>query len=156
MLDNANGEFGEDIICWWKLYNIELVICALSSLYLKAHAFIVMLSLWWRTKFVRVYVGYGEERNWWCLLRWWIHSVRLSLESKTWYHMHVKVSRTLHAIEICETCHTWLCDLVIMCIGEIWWMLWLCGIVDLYMLLDYASILEKYCQCDYSLWDDLI
>ena len=31
-----------------KLYNIELVTCALSRLYLKVHAFIVMLSLLWR------------------------------------------------------------------------------------------------------------
>jgi hypothetical protein len=30
--------------------------------------------------------------------------------------MHVKVSRTLHAHEICEMWHTWLCDLVITCI----------------------------------------
>jgi len=37
--------FGEDIIWWCKLYNIELMICALSSPYLKVHAFIVMLSL---------------------------------------------------------------------------------------------------------------
>jgi hypothetical protein len=54
--------FGEDIIWWCKLYNIVLVICALLSLYLKFHAFIVMSSLlvknvicgvyyinWWRT-----------------------------------------------------------------------------------------------------------
>jgi hypothetical protein len=34
----------------------------------------------------------------------------------SWYHMHVKVSRTLHAHEICEMWHTWLCDLVITCI----------------------------------------
>jgi len=46
MLDNAMINVGEYIIWWCKLYNIELVICALSSLYLKVHAFIVKLSLW--------------------------------------------------------------------------------------------------------------
>jgi hypothetical protein len=44
MIDNEMVNFGEDII-WCKLYNIELMNCALSSLYLKVHAFIVMLSL---------------------------------------------------------------------------------------------------------------
>jgi len=57
-------------------------------------------------------------------------SVKLSLNPKTWYHMHVEVSRTLHALEIDETCHTWICDLMIMCIYVIW--------------------------CDESLLDDLI
>jgi len=27
-------------------------------------------------------------------------------ESRTWYHMHVEASRTSHALEIGETCHT--------------------------------------------------
>jgi len=44
-----------------------------------------------------------EEHNCWCLLCWWTH---------------VEVSRTLHALEIGEMCHTWLCDLKIMCIDE--------------------------------------
>ena len=34
------------------------------------------------------------------------YSVKLSLNQKPWYHMHVEVSRTLHALEICEMCHT--------------------------------------------------
>jgi len=46
--------------------------------------------------------------------------VKLSSESN-WCHMHLELSRTLHAFEIGETCHTLLCDLVNMCIGEIWW-----------------------------------
>jgi len=41
---------GEDIIWWWKLYNIELVICVLSSLYMKVHT---SWSCW----------VFGEERN---------------------------------------------------------------------------------------------
>jgi len=49
MLDNAMVNFGEDIIWWSELYNIELVIYALWSVYLKVHAFIGMSSLWWRT-----------------------------------------------------------------------------------------------------------
>jgi len=62
VFDNEMVNFGEDIIWWCKLYNIELINCTLSSLYLKVHAFIVMLSLlvkniiggdyyisWWRT-----------------------------------------------------------------------------------------------------------
>lgn len=49
-------------------------------------------------------------------------TVKLSPESN-WYHMHLKESKTLHALEIGEMCHVWICDLVVICIGEIWWML---------------------------------
>jgi len=31
------------------------------------------------------------------------YSVKVIPESKNWYHMHVKVSRTLYAQELCET-----------------------------------------------------
>jgi len=57
--------------------------------------------------------------------------VKLSQESN-WYHMYLEDFRTLHAFEIGEMCHTWLCDLVIMCIGEIWWFMWLVNNVNLY------------------------
>ena len=46
--------------------------------------------------------------------------------------MHVEVSITLHTLEAGEMSHILICDLVNMCIGEIWWMLWLreiCGLV---------------------------
>jgi len=58
-----------------------------------------------------------EERNCRCLLRWWIHTIKLSLES-SWYHMHVEVSRTLHALKVGKMCHTSVFNLVNMCIGE--------------------------------------
>jgi len=39
------------------------------------------------------------------LFCWWIYMVRLSPEFN-WYHMHVEVSTTLHALEVGEMCHT--------------------------------------------------
>jgi len=30
---------------------------------------------------------------------------KIIFKSKTWYHMHVEVSKTLHALEIGETYH---------------------------------------------------
>jgi hypothetical protein len=63
------------------------------------------------------------------------NTIKLSPESN-WYHMHVEVSRTLHAFEFGEMYHTWICDLVYMCIGEIRWMLWRCEFVDLVMFID--------------------
>jgi len=38
-------------------------------------------------------------------LRWW-NLGKIIFESKIWYHMHAEVPRTLHALEICEMCHT--------------------------------------------------
>jgi len=32
--------------------------------------------------------------------------------------MHLEEFKTLHALEIGELCHVWLCDLVVMCIDE--------------------------------------
>ena len=32
-----------------------------------------------------------------------------------------------------KLCHNWICDLLNLCIDEIWWMLWLCGMVYMYM-----------------------
>jgi len=52
-------------------------------------------------------------------------TVKLSLESN-WYHMNLEESRTLHALEVGEMFHVWLYELVVMCIGEIWWMMCVC------------------------------
>jgi len=41
----------------------------------------------------------SAERYCRCLLRWWIHTVKLSSKSN-WYHMHLEEPRTLHAFEI--------------------------------------------------------
>jgi len=53
------------------LYDIELVICALSSIFLKVHAFIVMSSLGEDVKNVIADVCYiaSAKRNCRCLLR---------------------------------------------------------------------------------------
>jgi hypothetical protein len=59
------------------------------------------------------------------------NTVKLSPKSN-WHHMHVEVSRTLHVFEFGEMCHTWIRDLVNMCIGEILVnviMMWICGLV---------------------------
>lgn len=75
--------------------------------------------------------------------------VKLSWESN-WYHMHVEVSRTLPALEICAMCHTWLCDLVILCIGEIWWIIWNCGLVNYvtwwFNLMTFISVIVMKCE----------
>jgi hypothetical protein len=68
---------------------------------------------------------FGEIPNWRCTFTWVCNLGKIISESKTSYHMHVEVSRTLHALEIGEMCHTWLCELVIMCIGETWWIIWI-------------------------------
>ena len=139
--------FDEDIIRWWKLYNIMLWFAHCRVCTWKSHAFIVILSLWWRTKFVWVYVSWWRTKSVWVYVSWWrTNSVRDYVSGlignnylpiqKYWYHMLVEVPRSLHALEIGETCHISLCDLVIICIGETWWMLLLYGILDLYMLFD--------------------
>jgi hypothetical protein len=97
--------------------------CALSSLYLKVHAFIVMLSLlvknvtgggyvsWWRTQLVGIKLV--------------DHSVILSLESKMVPHACRDVSRTLHAYE-----SIWFASYLIMWLVELcklcdWWIMWI-------------------------------
>jgi len=51
-----------------------------------------------------------------------------------WYRMHQEESKTLHAFEwlmsrvIIEHVTWWICAL-----GEIWWMLWFCGLVYMYI-----------------------
>jgi len=87
---------------------------------------------------------FGEECNQWCLLRWWIHTVKLSPESNC-YHMHVKVYRTLHAYEIWEMCHTWLSDLLIMCIGEIWWITWMMWLANYVITWKYVETCIWWC-----------
>jgi len=93
----------------------------------------------------------SEIRKWRCTLMWVSNLGKIISKSKTWYHMHVEMSRTLHALEIGDLCHTWLCVLVKL--GE--W-LWLCEKVNLYILIYYASMLEEDRWCGNSLLNDLI
>jgi len=99
------------------LYNIEFVIVHCRVFTWNVHAFIVIPSLWWRTLSVRNDIGYGEERNWKCLLRWQIQTVKLSPES-TWYHMHLDESGTLHALD-----NWWVVSYLTMWIDDYvhWW-----------------------------------
>jgi hypothetical protein len=46
---------------------------------------------------------------------WWIHTCDI------WNWMVDKL------------CHNWICDLMNLCIGEIWWILWFCGLVYMYI-----------------------
>jgi hypothetical protein len=71
---------------------------------------------------------------------WWIHTCDI------WNWM------------VDELWHNWICDLMILCIGEIWWMLWLCGLVYMYIggfcwwLWNKCSNCMSYLLCLYTWW----